>query len=757
MKKELPIGQNKTQTILPLTDLLSGQKALVRKLDGGQSFISRMAALGFTPGATLSIVRKNSSHHGPLLVKLRGAQVALGFGEAESVQVSLLQSETPAENLTDVPVSKKALIALAGQPNVGKSTIFNMLTGLNQHVGNWTGKTVDLKTGIFQINKTAYELVDLPGTYSLTASSEEERIARNFILQEKPDLVIAVVDAATLERNLYLVAELLLLATPIILVLNMMDVAKQEGIKIEPEVLQTALGIPVIPMAASHGQGTNELFQAIQNAIEQKSAYKPHAPSILPTHEDILQKIKLLLNGKTPPSYPLDWCALKLLEGDEEISHILHETLPGEDWEKIQRVLYQHEDAILDIAGARYEWIARMIRVAVVEPQVTKVGFTTRLDRVLTHPFYGSLALIGILGLVFGLTYSIGSPIQRWLSEQVTFLSTLLHSGLGAWPVWLVEFITGGLLGGVGMVLTFLPILVIFYAILGIMEDTGYLARAAYLTDRLMHSMGLHGKSFLPILLGFGCNVPAILGTRIIESRRARILTILLIPLIPCTARMAVVTILAPLFFGSAAVWVAWGLVGGNLLLLALAGLFLHHSFFGNEHVPFVMELPLYHIPNLKTIGIYIWRNIIEFIQKAGTIILIGSVVIWVLSYFPGAGIQNSYLGWVGQKLEPVGRLMGLPWPVFLALLTSFVAKENTIATLSVLYGNITQTLPALLTPASALAFLVFQMLFIPCVATIAGIRQETRSIKWTLLSMTLMIVLSFGLSILVYQIGRLF
>jgi ferrous iron transport protein B len=381
---------------------------------------------------------------------------------------------------------------------------------------------------------------------------------------------------------------------------------------------------------------------------------------------------------------------------------------------------------------------------------------TARLDRVLTHPFWGTLTLIAILGGVLGLTYKVGSPIQAWLSQLINQLAQILRSEWVTAPKWLVEFSAGGILGGIGMVLTFLPILVIFFAILGFMEDTGYMARAAYLSDRWMHMMGLHGKSFMPILLGFGCNVPAVLGTRIIESRRARLLTILLIPLVPCAARMAVVTILAALFFGASAFWVAWGLVGCSLLILAGLGLVLHHFFFGNEHVPFIMELPLYHLPNFRTIGIYVRDNILGFLKKAGTTILVATLFVWALSYFPTGSVMTSYLSSVGKFLEPVGGWMGLPWPVLVALLTSFVAKENTVATLGVLYGNL-NALRTVMTPAAMLAFLVFQMLFIPCVATVAAIQQETRSWKWTAASVGMQLALSLGLAVAVYQIGTLF
>jgi ferrous iron transport protein B len=400
--------------------------------------------------------------------------------------------------------------------------------------------------------------------------------------------------------------------------------------------------------------------------------------------------------------------------------------------------------------------VARVIRAAVVEPKVTRVGMTSRLDKILTHPLWGTIALIAILGGVFWLTYSVGTPIQAWLSQLLNQLAQLLRADWTQAPGWLVEFIAGGILGGIGLVLTFLPILVIFFAILGLMEDTGYMARAAYLSDQWMHTMGLHGKSFLPILLGFGCNVPAILGTRIIESRRARLLTTLLIPLVPCTARMAVVTILAVVFFGSSAFWISWGLVGFSILILAGLGFVLHQFFFENEHVPFIMELPLYHLPNFRTIRIYIWDNILGFLKKAGTTIMVATLFIWGLSYFPSGNIMNSYLSMIGKFLEPIGQWMGLQWPVLVALLTSFVAKENTIATLGILYGNL-DAMKTVLVPAAALAFLVFQILFIPCVGTVAAMLQETQSWKWTLSSIGMQLALSLGLAVAVYQVGRLF
>ena len=654
-------------------------------------------------------------------------------------------------------------VALAGQPNVGKSTIFNMLTGMNQHVGNWPGKTVEQKAGQYRYNGYAVHLVDLPGTYSLSANSEEERIARDYIIHGQPDVVVAVVDAAILERSLYLLAELLALPAPVILAVNMMDVAAQEGIQIEPRVLQAALGIPVVPMSAARAKGTEQLVEAIDAMAHGTIDYCPNIPTIRPDHRALLQEFESLISSYVPAPYPTSWVALKLLEGDQEITDMMGRHLPTERWEQLQDRLHQHEDAILDVAGARYDWIQRMIRAAVVRPRTGLVTVTERLDRVATHPIWGVGMLLAVLGIVFWLTYNLGVPLQKWLDIHV------IHAA-GAWlrtvlvgaPWWLGSLLVNGVLGGAGLMLTFLPILMVFFVALGILEDTGYMARGAYVMDRLMHTMGLHGKSFLPLCLGFGCNVPAVMGSRIIESRRARLLTTLLTPLVPCTARMAVLATLTPIFFGTQALWFTWGLVGLNLLTLVLLGVVLDHTLLKGEQVAFVMELPLYHAPNVRTIGIAVWQNLLAFLRKAGTVILVVSVAVWALSTFPGPDIAHSILGSIGRFLEPVGRLMGLGWPMLVAMLTGFVAKENVISTLGILYGAgehgqaFGQALSAATSPAAALAFLAAQMLFVPCVATVAAIRQETGSWRWTGFSIAMQLGLSLLVGILAYQGARL-
>jgi ferrous iron transport protein B len=654
-------------------------------------------------------------------------------------------------------------VALAGQPNVGKSTVFNLLTGLNQHVGNWPGKTIEQKTGTYHQNGLTINIVDLPGTYSLTANSLEEVIARDYIIRQRPDVVVALVDAAILERSLYLVAELLPLPAPIIVGLNMMDVAEREGRHVESEVLQAALGVPVVPMVATKAQGVRELAETIERLVRGDIPYEPRCPKIRHDHQVVLDEILALVEPHVPDPYPVDWVALKLLEGDEEITAMIRGVLSDAIWEQVHDILMAHDDALVAVASGRYEWIGRMIRAAVTRPKVGPISLTERLDRWATHPVWGMALLAGILALVFWLTYTIGAPLQDALDTYVVGALADWAGGLLAnGPAWVSGLVVDGVIGGVGTVITFLPILFIFFAALGLLEDMGYMARAAYVMDRFMHLMGLHGKSFLPLFLGFGCNVPSIVGARVVESQRARLLTIMIAPLVPCTARMMVIAFLAPIFFGRAATLVSWGLIALNLVVLALSGMAINRIAFRGERAAFIMELPLYHVPNWRTIGLLVWQRTLSFLKKAGTVILVISVIVWALSALPAGDVETSYLAQFGRLLAPLGTLMGMSWRMMVALLASFIAKENSVATLGILYGageeeaTLATILSSALTPAAALAFLIVQMLFIPCVATVAAIWQETRSARWTLFNLAFLMVVSFGMGIAVYQAARI-
>jgi ferrous iron transport protein B len=402
------------------------------------------------------------------------------------------------------------------------------------------------------------------------------------------------------------------------------------------------------------------------------------------------------------------------------------------------------------------------VRAAVVHPGFGQISLTDRLDRIAVHPLGGLLLLLAMFALVFWLTFTAAAPIQHWLDVFVIgqlqgwLAGTLAHA-----PPWFTDLLVHGVLGGAGIVVTFVPILIVFFTALALLEDTGYLARAAYVMDRFMHFLGLHGKSFLPLFLGFGCNVPAVMGTRVIESQSGRLLTILLTPLVPCSARLLILALLTPVFFGNQAVVVTVVLVLMNILVLAIVGITLNHTVFRGQHAAFIMELPLYHRPSLRSIGRFVWNNIWAFLHRAGTIILLVSIIVWALSSFPGPDIEHSYLARFGQSLAPLGQLMGMDWRMIVALLSSFIAKENAIATLGILYGagedgaGLAGTMVAAVPPATALSFLVVTMLFIPCIATVAVMHQETRSWRWTLFGVGMLLVIALSAGVIVYQGAR--
>jgi ferrous iron transport protein B len=656
---------------------------------------------------------------------------------------------------------KRLLVALAGQPNVGKSTVFNILTGLSQHVGNWPGKTVEKKEGICASGEAEIRIVDLPGAYSLTAFSEEERIARDFIIKERPDVTILIANASALERSLYFLSELLLLGPPVIVGLNMMDVAEKQGIFIDVVSLKRSLGIPVVPMVATKNKGVRELVQEISSLSSENPKYNPSVPEVFEDHRDVFLTLIEAVSEYVPHPFNAHWAVTKLMEGDPEVSEMMEQTLPRDKWEEVGSLLRRHEDSLLAVVHGRYDWIEAIIRSSVSQFKRGQVLLTDRIDHVLIRPIFGIPILLGMLAFVLFITYRVGAPIQGLLESSINSFARWVEPFLSGAPVWVSGITIDGVVGGVGTVLTFLPILLIFFVFMALLEDVGYMARAAFVMDRFMHIVGLHGKSFLPMFLGFGCNVPAILGARIVESRRARLLTIFLTPFVPCTARLAVLTLVAAAIFREQAPLVTWSLIAVNILVLGFSGMLANRLFLKGESMPFIMELPLYHSPNFRTIGMVVWNRLIAFVKRAGTIILGFSILIWLLSHIPGGKIEDSFLGWLGRLANPMGIFIGLDWKMMTALLTSFIAKENSIATLGVLYGvgekGVSNVLPSVMSHASALSFLVVFMLFIPCVATVVVMKQEIGNLKWFLLSLIFMLIISFGSGMTAYRLALLF
>lgn len=740
--------------LLPITTLNEGEEGIVHSLSGGECLTSRLAGMGIVSGIRIKVLRNIGRL---IIVHASGTRVALGRGEARKILVTKVHIKSEDET---AKVRKNLLVALAGQPNVGKSTVFNVITGLSQHVGNWPGKTVEKKEGFYVSDEYDIRIVDLPGTYSLSAFSEEERIARDFIIHDHPDVIIMIVNASVLERSLYLLAELLILGSPVVVGVNMIDVAETQGIHIDIEALKKSLRIPVVPMIASKNKGIKELLDTAIRLVNNEITYNPKMPNISEDHSEIFNNLSKIVQEHVPPPHQEKWTVIKLMEGDPEVTEEMRQLMPVSTWNEINALLVKHEDALRAVVGGRYDWIEEVTRAAISRFKMGQVLITDKIDHILTRPVFGVPVLLGILALVFIVTFKIGFPIQKWLESLVSSIGGSLESWFSHTPFWVKGIIIDGVLGGVGSVLTFIPLLVIFFASMAFLENVGYMARAAFVMDRFMHIMGLHGKSFLPMCLGFGCNVPSILGTRIVESKKARLLTIFLTPFVPCTARLAALTFITAAVFGEKAMVVTWALVAMNLIVLGVAGIFVSKFMLRDEPVPFIMELPLYHKPDIKTIFFAVWSRTAAFIKKAGTVILVFSVTIWIFSNIPGGNIENSILGRIGRFIEPLGVPLGLDWKMLVALLASVVAKENSIATLGVLYNvgeqGLRTVLPGIISHASALSFLVSLMLFIPCAPTIAVMKQEMGSMKWFSMSFIAMVLISYISGIIAYRLAVL-
>jgi ferrous iron transport protein B len=724
-----------------ITSLHEGDQGVIHSIEGGAAITSRLAGMGIVTNAKFRIAQVSG---GLIVIQVANTRIALGQGEASKIMVYKID---PDDEVCLPPIEKEIFVALVGQPNVGKSTVFNILTGLSQHVGNWPGKTVEKKEGTHRADNVLIRIVDLPGTYSLTAFSEEERVARDFIIKEKPDLVVLILNAAALERGLYLLSEVLLLNRPVILAINMLDVASDQGIEIDTRALQDSLGIPVIPMVAKRNSGIKELVNQIATIASCEYKYNPELPEVSADHQDIYEDILKQVRPYIHEPYTSEWVTIKLMEGDPEVSTMVEGKAQKSAWNEILNLLIKHEDALHAVVNGRYDWIEKISRAAVSRFKMGQVVLTDRIDHILTRPILGIPILLAVMAFVFFLTYAGGVPLQGWLNDQIQHFIKFCEPFTTGWPAWLQGLMLNGVIGGVGSVLTFLPILLIFFAIMAFLEDIGYMARAAFVMDRIMHLVGLHGKSFIPMCLGFGCNVPAVLGARIIETRKARMITLLLIPFVPCTARLAVLTLVSAAVFGSNAAYVSWSILALNIAVLGIAGIFVNKTLW-KQDAPFIMELPIYHSPDIKTIMMVIWSRTISFIRKAGTVILGVSLIVWLLSYFPSGNVEDSFLASFGKLLQPLGVPLGLDWKMITALLTGLVAKENVVATLGVLYSvgreGLTNILPTIMSPESAAAFLVVMMLFIPCAATIAVLKKEMNSNKWFYSSMAMTLVVSY-------------
>lgn len=659
------------------------------------------------------------------------------------------------------------LIALAGNPNTGKSTLFNEITGAHQHIGNWPGVTVEKKEGFVEYEGKRILVVDLPGTYSLTAYSLEELIARNFILEEKPDVVIDVIDSANLERNLYLLTELMELTDRIVVALNMFDEAKKKY-RIDVKKMEKILGIPVIPTIAIRGEGVKELLHATLHG--KFSMKKPEYP------EDVEKRIKVLEERlKEIMEEHVRWHAIKLIEGDVEVIRKLQRM----NAKSIIHLAEHLRHEIEDIYGEDIETVMASFRYSfshglfheVAEPiNVGGVTITDMIDHVVAHKIFGIPIFLVIMYLSFNFVFEVAVPFQDAIDlifngknlsggGKILGLVDISYGWMATFmPSWLSSFINYGMLRGLGAVLTFTPIIMLLFIILSFLEDSGYLARIAFLMDRIMRKIGMEGRGIISLMLGLGCNVPAIMSTRALRNEKERKLTMALNPLVPCGARIQVFAFLTSMFFSKNQALVLWSLLILSFVVIAILGYIYSRTIFRGEVEPFVMELPPYRLPTLKGVLIHMWEKSEGFLKKAGTIIIGAAGIIWLLAALPWGveyGSEASYIGQFAQIIGPFGRLFGLTPQAIIALFFGFFAKEVVIDSFTVLFKS-KAALMASMTPLQAYSFLLFLLFYTPCVATVATIYQETKSLKFVIFVIFEGFFLAFLFSFLVYNIGVL-
>lgn len=667
-------------------------------------------------------------------------------------------------------------IALVGNPNSGKTTIFNALTGTNQHVGNWPGVTVEKKEGKVKHGSEEYTIIDLPGTYGLGGYSEDEVVARDFILEGNYDVIINVVDATNLERNLYLTTLLMEMGAKVVIALNMVDEAEKRHIKIDYDRLSKEIGSPIVPTIASKGKGIHNLMQVVEKAIVNDNHNKR-----ISYGKEIDEKIDLLKSWlekqQIKKEYPLDWLAIKLLENDQELikqysqNEIANREIIDEIRTAIDEIVatsgMEPEMVILD---KRYEFVSNVLKASVIKPKDDVETITDKIDRIVTHKHFGIPIFALIMFIIYQLTFTIGQDILgEWVAIGIGWLGQLVSGFLEAIqaPEILILFISDGVFGGVGAVLEFVPIILVLYMMFGILEDTGYLSRAAYVMDRFMRALGLHGKTFISMLIGSGCNVPGIMATRTLESKKDRMIAILINPFISCGARLPIYMVFIAAFFPNHGGLVLFSLYAlGTIVALTMGRIFSKTLFKGEESF-FIMELPPYRMPTIKGIALYMWEQVASFINRAGTVIFSVVSLLWVLSILP-YGVepysQASFLGRIGSFIAPIFKPAGFgTWQASVGLFAGIAAKEAVVATLGMVYAGVEEgtrliaSIQGVFTSLSAYSFMVMTLLYTPCAATIATIAKETNSKKWALFATFYTFIIGWLGAVIVYQVGRLF
>lgn len=659
--------------------------------------------------------------------------------------------------------------ALVGNPNSGKTTLFNTLTGANQHVGNWPGVTVEKKEGSFKFNDIQYNVVDLPGTYSLGAYSEDEVVARDYIIKENPDIVINVVDATNIERNLYLTTQLIEIGVNAIIALNMMDEAKQKNIEIDMDKLSQDLGIPIVATIASKNKGLDELITKSIHTMETNGNNK--TTTAFSYGEDIDKEIEDLISllDNEALNYPSKWLAIKILEGDKEIYKLITENGSISIKEKLDSLEEKISEYELEIVNKRYEFIGNIVNDSVKKPIESKLTTTDKIDKIVTHKYLGIPIFALIMFVVFQLTFVIGGDLLgasvgnliSFLGEYVINFLTLIHT-----PDWLLSFISNGIFGGVGAVFEFIPLIMVLYFFLGILEDTGYMARAAYIMDSLMRSLGLHGKTFISMIVGFGCNVPGIMATRTLDNKKDRMIAILINPFMSCGARLTIYLVFIAAFFPNYGGIVLFSIYALGIIVALLVGKLFSKTLFKGESSDFIMELPPYRLPIFKYVIRDMWDKVWDFLHRAGTIIFVVVSLLWVLSVLP-FGVepysQESILGKIGTVLAPIFTPAGFgTWQATVSLFAGIAAKESVVAILGMVYAGVSEgsllvsALQDVFTPLTAISFMVMTLLYTPCAAVISTVKKETNSTKWAIFMAVYPFVLGWIISVIIYQVGSL-
>ncbi len=776
----------------------TGGECVVVKVHGHGSFRNRIVEMGFVRGVRVKVV-KNAPLHDPIEYELMNTHISLRRSESELIEVVGYAVESDAgfngtfteeEFAKQVAEKSKTInIALVGNPNCGKTSFFNRATGLREKVGNYSGVTVDAKKGVFHHKGYTINLVDLPGTYSITEYTPEEIYVREYVTGTHPDMVLNVVDATNLERNLFLTTQLIDMNIRVIMALNMFDELTRGGDTLDYDQLGRLLGIPIIPTTASKGIGVEEVLDKIIEVFEDRAEESRHVH--INYGQDIeaaITRIKetVLPNREATDAYTPRYIAIKLLEDDRLMKEYLQRVPNYPQIEETARRERQSleraykEDVGTIIINAKYGFVRGALKETFHAGEKEKRQLSTAIDTLLTHRWLGFPFLIVFMWVMFEATFTLGAYPQEWIEAGVGALGEWVASVVPEGP--LNDLLVDGIISGVGGVIVFLPNILILFFFISLMEDTGYMARAAFMLDRLMHKIGLHGKSFIPLLIGFGCSVPAIMATRTLESRRDRIVTMLITPFMSCSARLPVYILLVSAFFPNRQGLVLLSIYFVGILLAILTSLLLKKTLFAQTSEPFVMELPPYRMPTARNTLIHMWGKSVQYLKKMGTIILFASILIWALGYFPversvsadaAEHMEESYIGQIGKAIEPAITPLGFDWKMGVSIITGVAAKEIVVSSMGILYHvpdadesseplidalheQVRPDGTPVFTPLVAYGFMLFVLIYFPCMATIAAIKKEAGT-RWALFSMVYTTALAWVVSFLVYQIGSLF